>query len=317
MRVLVVDASMVRGFAERLCSAVNEGGRHQARCLIAGSWYDQSTWNGDFSPKSPVYSLREKGSVAECLEWADLVHFLQATSYRTIGRTDLIGRKAAAWQVFGSVDQRWEVYGPIWTDADRSKIRQGVVAEGWSRDRYWSRWEHAELPGLFTIWDRHHQPLPIWKRGRQASFAPMSKKSAAAPKAYRETQDALRRLPLDLMHRIPWDDCMRRKARAWVGIDEVVTPMVHFSGFEYLALGVPCLSSFDEATERSVREATGADRLPFLNASLATLRVEVERCLAAKDEEWAARCVEVRKWMERHYDPREGVKRYEDFWQRA
>lgn len=317
MRILIADASMVRGIAERMVRCVNEFTHHEARCLIKASWYDHSTWNGQFNPEPPVYSLHNKDSIAECLDWCDAVHFLQMTCFDTLGRAELLGSKPASWQLFGMMSgtERWRTVGRFWKPEELKKLRLSLVAEGWQRDPFWTGKNYTMLPGIFMINDEDHKPIPFAERDRIVSFAPMNKKQRVAPKGVDVTLRALKDVPVDLLYRLEFKECMQRKSKAWLGIDELVTPMVHFSAFEYLSLGIPCASSWDSVTEHAIHSVTGSN-MPFLNANVRSIRA-LARCAFAEDDAWRNECMAARAWMEDNYDPVGCIQKYIEFWEKG
>jgi hypothetical protein len=309
MKILYVDAVGTRGVAEKFAACLNKyhGPQHEARAMVSCSFFGTRMPGEPLPPN--LWDVRDFGLRDNCLQWADVVHLIQQTSYRSIGRADMIGKKPTFYQRFTTID-KGDWAKRIWQDADWDHMKFVLVAEGWPRTAI-ARRTHTLLPAPFPIEDEEYQPVPVSERRPVICFTPMNKNPGPpAPKAVSQTATALKGHALDLISRKPWIYCMQRKARSWVGIDEVETNVVHFSAFEFMALGVPCISRFDENTRRTVCEATGADRLPLVNADLASLRVAADEYMAKGPEEMERISIDLRAWMERYMHPRDVMARY-------
>jgi hypothetical protein len=103
---------------------------------------------------------------------------------------------------------------------------------------------------------------------------------------------------------------MKHKRLAMLGIDEVVTPLYHRSGLEFLSQGVPCICSHDYFTRECLKEATGADNMPFMNANPKTLSTHIADFMGQPEEDRKRLSEYVRGWMMKYYHPRELLKRY-------
>ena len=315
MKVVYIDQVGTRGVAEKFAACLNRyhGHLHEARACVSYSFADRSK----DPPPPPLWDVRDSAQVRACIEWADVVHLIHQSSYRALKCQEWIGRKPTVYQRFTLID-KGDWYPRLWEAGDFKHLRLALVAEGWQRYPLWSGLDYTILPAPFPIEDLAYRPIPVGQRKRQACFTPMSKKPGPpAPKAYDETVKALQGIKLDVVFRKPFAECMKRKARAWVGIDEVATPVIHFSAFEFLSLGVPCVSLFDELTERTVKEATGAASLPLLNADAASLRVAIDSALALDEDRMAEVSAELRGWMERHMHPRDVLGRYLELYRGA
>jgi glycosyltransferase involved in cell wall biosynthesis len=120
---------------------------------------------------------------------------------------------------------------------------------------------------------------------------------------------------LDLIMSTPFEECMKRKRRAQVGIDEVATPMYHRSGLEYLAQGTPCICRLNAFAERILKDATGANSVPFVNSTPATLRETISEMLS-NDGALQVLGQVARVWIDEFYHPRELLKRYFEVYER-
>jgi hypothetical protein len=307
LKVLYADAVGTRGAAERLaaCLARYHGQSHEARALVSCSFFRRGEPVGP-----PLWDAKDPAQRDACLDWADVVHLIHQTSYRSIGRPDMIGRRPTVYQRFTLLD-KGDWYPRLWDAEDFKHLRLALVAEGWQRYPLWRGLDYAILPMVFDLEDPLLQPAAIAEREPRVFFGVMNKKDGPpAPKAYERTVKALRGLQLNVAHRLPFADTARLRQRSWVSIDEVLTPMIHFSVFESLAQGVPCVTRFDALTESTVKEATGADSVPFLNADVESVRVAVDQALSVDEEGMGRISSELRGWMERYMHPRDVMARY-------
>jgi hypothetical protein len=95
-----------------------------------------------------------------------------------------------------------------------------------------------------------------------------------------------------------------------------VNPLVHQSGFEYLALGVPCLNFVDEHLEETIGSAYGGT-FPLRVAELKHVRTVTQAALACPYRDWEIVSTFCRSWMEAYAHPRETIARYIDLYEGA
>ena len=76
---------------------------------------------------------------------------------------------------------------------------------------------------------------------------------------------------LDLIWHRPLSEVLARKARATIGVDEVVTGSYHLSSLEFLALGRPTLCHIDERVAEVLTRLTGCSELPWVQTTLEQL----------------------------------------------
>lgn len=158
------------------------------------------------------------------------------------------------------------------------------------------------------------------------SYSPSVKRSAwfsANPdqrwntKGYPETVSLLKTLSnklnfsFDIVYNVPWQECIERKSRTAVTIDEVVTGSYHLSSLEGLALGKPTLAFLDERTQNVLKQVTGANWLPWVNLYLDELEVFIEHFFC--DEKLIQQIGErSKKWIKKYWHPKKMIKHYVD-----
>lgn len=73
---------------------------------------------------------------------------------------------------------------------------------------------------------------------------------------------------IDVIEEVPHHECMARKARCHVVIDELVTGSYHLNTLESLAQGKACLTYMDRRTQQAVSDLTGRNDFPAVIVGL-------------------------------------------------
>lgn len=313
MNVVLVSKLPVRGVCERVGRCLSRYAPEVSfRILSPGLWLvgQKAVWGWrGLRPVSPHYAYGDPSAVDELLSWADVWHFYNHASPRDLGRPEILDRRCtlelhAAWSP--GIEASWPA-------EDRRRISASVVAEGW--DRYLPRdLEGVKiLPALQPIEDPEFLPVETPRdRVVTSSFADVAGDRKGARSLEAKFKRA--RIPYKpIIHKV-FPACMATKALSWLGVEELRSPTFHFSGFEYLSLGVPCLNRWDAGAERALLFVTGASRVPFIEATEASVTDTSKKVLSWLDEEAVDAGRVARAWMERYYHPRDMVRQYVDFW---
>lgn len=324
MRIVYVSRTHHSGVPERMARAVNEYTDHEARALVPGPWLEgKETFDAHLPHRDPLYDVNDRMQLDWCLEWADVIHCMYNCSVLSLGRAgiELDSNKLCVWHLATKWDN---VFWRQFMVYSKTRTKFVVSAEGWDRYPLPGEITWHQLPVVFLLDHPFYRPISIEKRVRFASMSVRVKldttddgKPIAAPRASKEVATALRGLEFRRFHGHDFKDCMIRKRKTWIGIDDVVNPLVHQSGFEYLSLGVPCVNRSDGHLREVVEKATGSSWWPFIEADLAGVRPVVERALAAERSEWRLRGQALRLWMENYMHPRDVIQRYIDVYEGA
>jgi hypothetical protein len=315
VKILYVSSTPFSGGHLRMADALARRG-HLTRALTPATWWPEIR---ELGPKRKTdgcaWWIGDRELVNECVEWAEAIHFTYSASCASIGRSDVLGTKPLVWHL----STRWKPGFLRHFPGDSHKHYQFVFsAEGW--DRYdLPPFGWRAVPVLFPIDDPAWRPIPFERRERRATMTPRlmtdewGGKPIPAPRGVSEIREALAGLPLAVVSGVGHREAMRAKASSWVGIDDIVNPLVHFSGFEYLALGVLCVNRSDEHVRAQLGEITGG-RWPFVEDSIETVRRTISGTLEA-DPGYVEECgKEARLWMERYYSADLMAPRYEELY---
>lgn len=327
MRILYTAKSPLAGVCELMALTVNKYCRPacEARVLNAGpgkhAWYKRD-------PKLvPCYSIKNPDHVRECVEWADVIHGMANVGVRScwfkgMDRAKLLRDKVWVHQWHGA--QIWP-FEQIWDPADYPSVKFIHIGQGWVQRQmdffgeFIDKHGMRTMPNIITADDKLHTPKPWNERKNRTAFSPSQhRESAVNRKGIDVVVDACRHIPFNLITNSTFERCLTEKAKCKLGVDEVVTPMYHRSGLEFLALGIPCICSMADETMDTLREATDCSRIPFINATPGTLReVVLDYWNNVDDMERKDAGRRAREWIDEYYHPRQLIERYIDLYEGA
>lgn len=179
------------------------------------------------------------------------------------------------------------------------------------------------VPNIVPIQEEAYRPLHEAKPKPVIFFSATYKDSCWTwrweTKGYPEVVRLLKRqrdsADLDIVYGAPFDECLRRKRRSDIAIDDLATGSYHLTSLESLAQGIPTLSYLDNRTQNVLCELVGADRLPFVNVHWQEAEPVLRELLADASLRREIGCVS-REWMERYYSEaamvKHHVKAYQD-----
>lgn len=292
MRILMVCIHDWAGAAYALAQAVNEHTKHLARVVVF-----ESTWLG-----YPCDVLAPNAvEFWALLDWADVLNVYGNAQMslpeemlgKPIVKSYLGSDYRNGWEQFNRQDaaHSWpqtcttmdlSLYGPTWLPFPMAAI-------------------HGREPDdePFTVC---HAPTNRIKKGTSMVV---------------EALDGLDGIKLDLLERMPHAQCMERKARAHVLIDQVGPRALGYgcNAVEAWALGMPVISDGPDTVCEALEKRAGA--LPFYRASTAEqIRSAVERLrdepsFFAEWSDWG------RTYLRRWHDPSSIANQFAEICRRA
>lgn len=307
MKILFVSRTPYSGGHIRMAGIFARRG-HETRVLTPAIWEPELRFLGPKLRRIGVcWWIGDREIVDESLRWAEVIHFTYSSSLRELGREDLVGKIPCVWHLA----TRWKhgFHVKHFPHGDHRHYRFALSCEGWERyDLGPYTW--TILPVLFPVDDEGWMPIPMAERVRCASISPrlvedrFRGRPIPAPRAVPKLEAAMKSYgqPFRVISGQGWRRCMREKARSWIGVDDVVNPLVHLSGFEYLSLGVPCVNRRDEFIEMALGDLTGGP-WPFVDPGETAEDTAgvVREALGIATEEWEGRSRAARAWMETRY----------------
>lgn len=153
--------------------------------------------------------------------------------------------------------------------------------------------------------------------GIRVGYSPSSKskQSEWANKGYNETLDILDDVlrirgdfSFDVITDVSLSECLERKRKCNIIIDEVATDSFHRSALEGLAGGKMVICTTSTKVRDVVRMSTGATRIPFENIDI----LHLKNFLLSVTNEQALKIGEAnRKWFEKYWHPYKIVRDFE------
>lgn len=314
MKILYASGTPLAGVSELMARLVNEYyPEHKAAVLSRGpgkhAWYNRT------GIKFKHWNVKDKEDCRQACEWADIIHCMANVGCRNLKVPDLLEKKVWVFQWHGA-----EIGGlsGAFLPKDYPHVRFIHIGQGWieRQQEYFDGFKQygfKVVPNLISIDDPIHRPK-TWqaRRKNRIAFAPSNVKPGAVntkgvPEIRRVCKD---NFDLDLIMSCTFEECMKRKQVACLGIDEIVTPMYHRSGLEFLAQGTPCICSYNEWTESILMKVTGATTMPFINVTRNSLRDRINQQFAKSPSEQEEEGKAARQWIEKYYHPRDLLKRH-------
>jgi len=136
-------------------------------------------------------------------------------------------------------------------------------------------------------------------------------------KGYHETVKILRklkahygkRIEIDIITETPHWECLKRKSRCHLLIDECVTGSYHKCTLEAMALGAIPFNNMSDELFSVVKNVTGANDMPIARVGIPLLPKALSNYIENKNlrEEKMSRC---RPWMDKYWHPKKVIKDY-------
>jgi hypothetical protein len=322
MKIAFIAKTWWTDLHKRMAEAVNEYTPHEALSLGIGHWDRKKGFGGRFDRHGVMRSIRHPELVDEVLDWADVLHFSYTCSPFTLEnpRPDVMRKKIIVFQLA----TRWKnVMLQHFPGGSYKSVRFVMSAEGW--DRYpCGEWQWEHLPQIYPIESPEYLPIPMEERRKEVSMSPRvvtdysnTGDLISAPRRVGSVKTHLRNFPFRLLSKKSHPVCMQQKASAWLGVDDVVNPLLHQSSMEYLSLGVPCINRVDGHLIGLLARVHGRAP-PLIHAELTDLRAVVKDCFKNwSQDRYRQTSEEARQWMEQYCHPRDVINRYIAIYERG
>ena len=124
----------------------------------------------------------------------------------------------------------------------------------------------------------------------------------------------LKNVECDIITNETLNECIKRKAKCNIIIDECVTESYHRSGLEGLALGKMTICSFGNKVENIIKETCGCDKIPFENIWIDSLENNLLKIINLGSDFINNKGIENRLWMEKYWNPLDITNEYINYY---
>jgi hypothetical protein len=312
VRILHLSHTPLVGAPGRICQALREIPDIDARWVVlrpdnyAGLHFELDwIWGRDCSA---VLDFAGKADVLHLHNYIDL----ECTDFAPLDFADLWKSGKAMVRHFHSNPELIARY--MATDVasiHRCPIPQIVIAQ--YQERFYPN--AAVVPNLVNFPDSltPREDGQVLRIGYAPSVFPSARRSRWDTKGYPETVKLLKQIQkklegqdigveIDIIIKVPHQECIRRKAACDVCIDELVTGSYHLNTLESLALGKMALCFIDDRIQGVLRDLTGRSDFPAISVRLENLEPML---MHLAKEPRIARAVGARSasWMREHWHP--------------
>lgn len=330
MKVTILSISPGRGAAEKLTRVLTEHGGCEVRTFIRGLWYERG--RTDFclpfyrlpyaeDRKPQPISFPGRNALDEALDWCDVVHCMHLTSLRSpeVQRPDLLGKKRVIYHRFTIVPEGNLLLGK-WKREDFRHLTVMYCAAGWGRFTSPGDPPHVIVRDTFMIDDEIYNPVSVQERIRSGFYCTMKRgdktKKAGIHRGYKDMVLVLKRAGVnaETAKYLPFQLSMERRKKHWFGIDELFTPILHLTPYEYAACGVPCVTKWDKESEKEFHRGISTADVPFILSSIEQIHLTTRDILSWTDDLMYIKSSQLRQWMEENMHPKVVAKQYLDLY---
>ena len=184
------------------------------------------------------------------------------------------------------------------------------------------------VPNIVPIDDELYSPSEH-RTERRVAFSPSTNNSAwndpngfsrwdtkGAPETLSLLRKIQRQIPdveIDHIFNMPHEDCLQRKNRCGIFIDDLITGSYHLSGLESLAMGIPTLTYLDPRTLRTIQDISGSLDHPWVNCRLEEASEYLSELL--RNDALCRRLGQrSRSWMETYWNEQRMIKKYTEMY---
>ena len=313
LKVLHLSDTQLSGSPIRISKLINKySGKFESRHITWVSKYGCRLFECDLvGSHMEIVELEQM-----VLDWADIIHYHNRWSRQRIFTN--FGMKPPKIPSVIQIHSPRDGNESFKAEAE-SGLPLAVIAQ--YHVRQWPELSFV-VPNVVDILDPVYEAPPLTPHQvPTVSFAPSNTNARGwDDKGYGVVAPVLKRMKIagtinfQLITSQPHDITMQKKRLAHIGIDEIVTGSYHLSSLEYLSLGIGTFANIDKATEKVLKDLTGAEKLPWLPASESRFESRLKHIL--KTGEWVEAGHFARQWMERHWNPRILLGHYERMYEK-
>lgn len=317
IRVVHITENPIAGAPINLALALNkyQGDKVECRHIANSDRNDKRIFKSDIIIKNST-----EEHLRHLLLQADVLHFHNFYQNQELFRT-----YPHLWGIAKKKPRVWQIHSPrgtTWFDMEEGLKDPEVkpIVIGQYHPRQWPEVKTV-VPNVIDIWDPALMPIKRrWDAPLRVAFSPSRIRLPGWDnKGYDETYTVLKKLvdegliTAEVIYEKPHTECLKRRAIAHVGIDEVVTGSYHLCSLESLSQGLCTIAGLDDTQIATIKGLTGALSHPWFIARTGTLEERL-RMLAKSLSVVQRYAVDGRAWMERFWCPTKTTKVYTDIY---
>lgn len=123
------------------------------------------------------------------------------------------------------------------------------------------------------------------------------------------------KVDIDVIHNVGLDECLKRKSKCNIIIDEVKTGSYHRSGLEGLAFGALTICRIMPSLEKIIKDVSGADTVPFVSCNMQELEDRLSEIIEKGIDYVLDQGKQSRLWMEKYWNPKNLTQEYIDIYE--
>lgn len=302
MKILHLSDTTLSGAPIRAARLLSKYTNHEARHIV---WHP--VMYGRVFDIDLIGSKMQKDEIQKWFNWADVIHYHNRWARQEIfQKIKLPKKKKSVIQIHSPRDFANDEHG--FKEEVESGVPIAVIAQ--YHTRQWPE-RTFTIPNVVDIYDELHSPIKR-QRGNLLTigYAPSSpngkgwdNKSYSTVNRFLKKHFLARKLVYQRIIGKPHFECLALKQKCDVGIDEVSTGSYHMSSLEFLSMGVACMANIDALTERTVKDLTGAKKLPWLVTTENNFQSTIDLMLRDKQSIYQLG-TNSRVWMEKYWNPK-------------
>lgn len=318
--VLHLSNSPLSNAPANLVTCLNDCSENWSAGLILG----KLKGNGRSHNTGKTWFDMTAAEITQEFEKADVVHFHNFAFSQDIFKLNPRLRRIAASKkrVIQYHSPRFSTENFEDTISDKS-MKHAVIAQ--YHVRIYPECEFV-VPNLVPIYKEEYKTVP-WKYQDGIPIVMYTPSNINGKdwddKGYRYVEPVLthldRRMQInkDICIGVSYEECMKRKRWAWIGIDEFMTGSYHLSALEFMSMGALTFCRTDVETKKAMEKVAGTEavnKLPFVECDRYTFANKLESTLKWTEREFESAGQEARRWMETYWDPSKMIKHFEDMY---
>lgn len=317
MNVVHITENPIAGAPLNLSRCLNKYQSHKvkSRCIAQSDRNENRVFGADLIIDSTPYPV-----LKAVLEQADIIHF-----HNFYQNQHLFRKHPEFWKIVMQKQRVWQVHSPRETawirleDALEDKHMEKLVI-GQYHPRQWP--ECKIVPNVIDIWDE--RLMPDWSVINEIPRVVYSPSRIGFKgwdnKGFEETVPVLQKfvddrlITAEVIYDRPYEECLEKRKKADISIDETVTGSYHLCSLESLAAGLITIAGLDEMQISTLKDLTDSSDLPWSVATPKTLESVILGHLIAGKPIRATR-KESRAWMEKYWDPKIMTRKFTDIYE--